>query len=585
MKKIFYFISIYIFLFQTISAQSGWVVQSSGTSEYLQSVFFIDQNNGWIAGLMGVLLKTTDSGTNWIIQNSGTTEGLNSVFFINQTVGWVVGSNGIIKKTTDSGNSWLTQYTNDSFVLKCVKFIDENIGWAVGFGYQGFNGITVKTTNGGVTWYSQYIPNCAFMSVDFSDTLNGWIAGIADAGGIGESAVFKTTNGGTDWSFQTFGIFATLHSICFVDQYNGWFCGEGAVIFHTTDGGDNWNFQSSGTSGHLYSIHFVDQNFGWAVGTAGLIIKTTDGGLNWENNSIQPQYYLESVYFVNQNIGWAVGNDGAIFNTTNGGYHHDIDLLLPNGGEIIASNSEYEITWSSQNIDLVNIYLSLDNGASWSTITLSYPSYNGSNNGFVWNVPDTTSAQCLIKIEDSSDPSFYDISENTFKIIELPRFSYFPLSVGNIWYFSSGHDGVIKYKVEVEKDTLLDDSNTYAKLRQFYTPNDSLLYEFYLRKENNKIIRYPEYTALDFEMNIGDSVTSVFEYPYSAELSEINLRNVFGRYLSTYYFDFTQYDYYSYTDSIGFNTWVANTWTNYFPKYLLGCIIDGVSYGLVGVEE
>jgi photosystem II stability/assembly factor-like uncharacterized protein len=162
---------------------------------------------------------------------------------------------------------------------------------------------------------SQSIPISWLISVEFINASDGWIAGMKN----GASTIFKSTNGGLDWSYQTFALSSTLHKICFVDEYIGWFCGEGGVIFHTTDGGVNWIWQSSGTSGHLYSIHFVDQNFGWAVGTAGLIIRTTNGGLNWQNQSVQPNYYLESVYFVNENVGWTVGNNGVILKTIDGG--------------------------------------------------------------------------------------------------------------------------------------------------------------------------------------------------------------------------------------------------------------------------
>ena len=67
--------------------------------------------------------------------------------------------------------------------------------------------------------------------------------------------------------------------------------------------------------------------------------------------------------------------------------------------------------------------------------------------------------------------------------------------------------------------------------------------------------------------------------PYPAVLDTIFIENVFGRNLSTYLFFFTPYDHYSFTDSIGFNILWATTWNNWVPRYLAGCIIDGVKYG------
>ena len=37
------------------------------------------------------------------------------------------------------------------------------------------------------------------------------------------------------------------------------------------------------------------------------------------------------------------------------------------------------------------------------------------------------------------------------------NFSYFPLSVGNKWFFSQGNDGVIMKQLEIQKDTVLSD--------------------------------------------------------------------------------------------------------------------------------
>lgn len=589
MKKIFYSLIACFFIQIAAYAQGGWVIQNSGTNQDLWAIYFQDQNKGWAAGKEGTLIKTTNGGATWDPVTTNTDAWFSSIFFLDHDHGWVVGpdytwtgASGILLKTTNGGEDWILQTFPER--LFEVIFINQNIGWAVGsYGevYPNYYGIVWKTTNGGETWIEKTTSPApsSYWDMCFVNETTGWVVGENNPTGPG--IVKKTTDGGETWFEQTIPFQYHLEAINFIDEQFGWILGS-YLLLHTTNGGDDWIIQYSDPSIGSEDMFFVDENVGWV--THG-ILKTTDSGINWSAQNNPTSNSLASIFFLNSTEGWIVGYNGTILHTTNGGNPYFVDLLLPNGGEEIASNSNYEITWSSENVDSVNIYLSLDNGVSWSDIVIDYPSYNSSNNGFIWNVPDTTSDQCLIKIEDSSDPFFYDISENTFKIIELPRFTYFPLSVGNIWYFSSGHDGVIKYKVEVEKDTLLDDNNTYAKLRQLYTPNDSLLYVFYLREENNKIIRYPNYIVLNYDMNIGDSVTSVFEYPYPSVLDDINLNNVFGRYLSTYYFSFTQYDYYSYTDSIGFNTWVADTWTNYFPEYLLGCIIDGVSYGLVSVEE
>jgi len=165
-------------------------------------------------------------------------------------------------------------------------------------------------------------------------------------------------------------------------------------------------------------------------------------------------------------------------------------------------------------------------------------------------------------------------------------FSYFPLAVGNKWFFSQGLDNVARLKLEIQKDTTLGDGYSYAKLNMYKVNPDSsfsLLNDgySYLRKENRKIIEYPDRLIFDYDMNIGDTVISFYNEPESAVLDTIISEDIFGRNSKTYVFFFTQYDFYTYSDSIGFNTLWATTWNNWVPEYLLGCEIDGRIYGSV----
>jgi len=55
-------------------------------------------------GLVGdTILKTTDGGTNWNNQTSGITNRLNAVYFVDDTAGWAVGAGGIILRTITGG--------------------------------------------------------------------------------------------------------------------------------------------------------------------------------------------------------------------------------------------------------------------------------------------------------------------------------------------------------------------------------------------------------------------------------------------------------------------------------------------------
>jgi photosystem II stability/assembly factor-like uncharacterized protein len=52
----------------------------------------------------GLILKTVDGGNNWVKQTSGISKVLLSVFFTNDNIGYVVGDGGTILKTITGGN-------------------------------------------------------------------------------------------------------------------------------------------------------------------------------------------------------------------------------------------------------------------------------------------------------------------------------------------------------------------------------------------------------------------------------------------------------------------------------------------------
>ena len=92
-----------------------------------------------------------------------------------------------------------------------------------------------------------------------------------------------------------------------------------------------------------------------------------------------------------------------------------VRVLTPNGGENWQSNTSRTVHWPAVNTnDYVNIFLSVDNGSSW--IMQNTTPVNASLGRFSLILPNTTSSQCLIKIEDSNNTSLCDISDSVFTI-------------------------------------------------------------------------------------------------------------------------------------------------------------------------
>ena len=258
-------------------------------------------------------------------------------------------------------------------------------------------------------------------------------------------------------------------------------------------------------------------------------------------------------------------------------YNPDITIISPNGGEVIGRNTIYIIEWEPHQVSYVNVYLSLDNGTSWINIIS-----NLWDNILYWNVPDTSSDQCLIKIESSENPLIYDISSQNFKIIDVPQFSYFPLSPGNKWFFSEGYNNDVKLMLEVEKDTLLNDGYIYKKLNMYSTEQNSFVLQqegyLYLRQDGNKIIEYPHnWLVIDFNMVTGDTALLYYNNIEITGITQVSIKNIFNRWLTNNVYSWI-YIYWSYTDSIGFNVLRHNGYF-FVHNELVGCIIDSIVYG------
>lgn len=83
---------------------------------------------------------------------------------------------------------------------------------------------------------------------------------------------------------------ATLTSVYFVGDKEGWAVGHWGVILHTSDGGETWEIQRRDVTADspLFSVSFDDKSQGVAVGLWGLVLHTQDGGRTWKPVDLPP---------------------------------------------------------------------------------------------------------------------------------------------------------------------------------------------------------------------------------------------------------------------------------------------------------
>lgn len=106
--------------------------QSSPTSERLNAIYMLDNNQGWIAGDKGTILKTLNGGDLWTAQPSGTTANLRDVHFVNANRGWTVGDGGAILTTGDGGATWALETSSVTANLRSVLSMKPRASrWAI----------------------------------------------------------------------------------------------------------------------------------------------------------------------------------------------------------------------------------------------------------------------------------------------------------------------------------------------------------------------------------------------------------------------------------------------------------------------
>jgi|GEM_PF-1141504 len=94
-----------------------------------------------------------------------------------------------------------------------------------------------------------------------------------------------------------------------------------------------------------------------------------------------------------------------------------LDLLTPDGNEKWLAGTSHNITWSSGAVASVNIYVSTNDGSTWTSVKKNQSASAGQ---YTWNVPSNISTnEALIKIEDASNSNITDISSNVFSISSL----------------------------------------------------------------------------------------------------------------------------------------------------------------------
>ncbi|MFZ4399676.1 MAG: hypothetical protein ACOYO1_06560 [Bacteroidales bacterium] len=341
---------------------------------------------------------STNAGTSW-------TNIVNNQYISGQTYNWLLPNSPseqcLIKIQDHSNTSCMVDISNNLFTITPPT-----------------PSITVSSPNGGntlyagnsytISWYSAYVTS-NLVKIEYStDNANNWIP-----------ITTSTSNSGS-YSWTVPYTFSTnclvkitdLSNPATYDQSNSVFSIQPPFIsLVSPNGGENWqgcstqtiSWTSGGTSGS-YGIYYSTNN----AASWNLLTTSSSSYYTWTPvPNLSSSACLVKVMDYN-NAGIKDSSD-AVFNISQ---NTDIIITTPNGGEQWEAGTYKNIEWvSAPAVTNFSVFYSINSGSSWTSIISN--TYSKTLN---WSVPNSPTANALIKVVDYSNSCKFDVSNANFTI-------------------------------------------------------------------------------------------------------------------------------------------------------------------------
>lgn len=187
-------------------------------------------------------------------QKSNTEENLRGISAVSSAIAWASGTHGTYLRTRDGGATWEVGHVPgaESLDLRDVEAFSADVAYLLAAG-PGEQSRVYKTIDGGKNWTLQFTnhdPKGFFDCMAFWDREHGIAVGDPVNG---KFQLIKTENGGRDWNavpttnlpaaIEGEGAFAASGTCIVVDGVkNVWFVtgGSAARVFRSTDRGETW---------------------------------------------------------------------------------------------------------------------------------------------------------------------------------------------------------------------------------------------------------------------------------------------------------------------------------------------------------
>ena len=312
-------ISLLVFIL-SISISAQWTYQNSNTQTHLTTVFFIDEQIGWITSNDGNILKTSNGGQNWISYPVVPSDTLVDLYFFTADSGIAIGDNKIYKSYT-GGTSWNEVAVYPEFDLINIYFYDNYLGFIACEPRR-----ILKTTDSGNSWNEIIVDSTfSFNSLFFKNETIGWAS--VSEGTIAGGSIFKTTDAGETWE-KIHSNSHRLYAIKGFPESDTLFCigiyvlhGAYRTLYSSQDSGETWTPVPLDIQTMLF--HFSSPKVGrvcgylWSSVSTNKILYTENSCNSWTTEDSTYGDFYTDWFFINDDLGWLVGYDGVIKHLNN----------------------------------------------------------------------------------------------------------------------------------------------------------------------------------------------------------------------------------------------------------------------------
>jgi len=281
--------------------ESAWELIKLDSDKNLNSITFLNDYKGYIAGDSGLVMQSLDGGRTWDKISSQFKNGFNSICS-NDNKLFVVGSAGFIGVLNNGSKQIKKINSNTTETLFKIYFKNTNTGFIV-----GSNGLILKSYDGGLTWQRiQSNVNENLFSISFADSKNGIVVGW-------NGTILKTNDSGESWQKQNINFKSYLKDVLFVNEFLGIIAGGEGKMFRTENGGDSWDEIDVGSNSGLYKVSFDNNAEGIVLSNRGEIFFSYDTGKTWTKKTVGQPLVLNDIVQLNSGNFIIACNGGNIY--------------------------------------------------------------------------------------------------------------------------------------------------------------------------------------------------------------------------------------------------------------------------------